>query len=123
MRNNLEYADIITRPWYIRRMRGSTKAHPEWSVECDANDGPLTEVVQVAVVYGQESLAQAIRAIPRLVTAASLATFRIQMVLENAKGVLEGHRVGLREVHKLLLDALEEAGRVETKVLRQIVSP
>ena len=121
MKNDKPLSAIIYRPWYIRRLRGGSTRYHRWSVEFDENDGPHSENVQVATVHGPEELAQAFRALPRFITAMSLTAFRIQMVLLNAGGVLEGHRTGLKEAHKMLLEALEEAGRVETTLLKKIV--
>jgi hypothetical protein len=122
MKNDKNLEATITKNWRIRRVRGGSDRYSSFTIEYDYQEGDKhTEIVTVAMVHGQEDLAQAFRALPEFITAAVLSAFRIQSVLDNAKGVLEGHRAGLREAQKLLLDVLDQAGMLETlKVLKKI---
>jgi len=124
MNNNLPLEEILQKEWRVRRVRSATDRYPEWIIEyMDDPKDKHTEWVRVATICGPQDFAMAFRALPQFITAASLSAFRIHTVLEAAKAVLEGHRAGLKEAKKMLLDVLEQAKMTETlTVLKKISS-
>jgi hypothetical protein len=124
MKNNLPLEEVLQKEWRVRRVRGTGPKNPQWVIEFD--EDPLdkhTERVQLATINGPADLALAFRALQNLITAAALSAFRIHTVLDSAKGVLDGHRVGLKEAKKMLLEVLEQAKMTETlTVLKKISS-
>ena len=124
MNNNHPLDVIIAKAWRVRRVRNASETYPEWVIEFDDQEGHRhTERTKVATICGPAELAMAFKTLPEFITSAGLASFRINTVLQNANSVIEGHRAGLKEALKLLMNALEQTGWVEhIPVLKQISS-